>query len=150
MLSSICFCPVECVISVSFHLDITNFSLIYHLFTNCLFYISASIKWECEFLENADGTVTVQTIVHHMRESPVRATLDMTELTFDYQAPESLILALMDRSECRQLLQIDCSWYGNKMSWSGGLPSNSERKVFSTDTNENCSCPYVNRCDGEK
>ena len=114
-------------------------------------HITASVQWECKFLDKSDGSVSVQTIVHHIRESPVRATLDMTVLHLDYQVPESLILALMDRSECTQLLQVDCSWwYGWRTGWSGGIPYNPDWVVYSTESNDNCSCPYVNRCDGEK
>ena len=101
-------------------------------------------------MDNPDGSVTAQTVVHHIRESPVRATLDMEELNLDYQAPESHILAVMSRGECRQHLQIECSWYGEEIGWSGGIPNNPDKIIYNTDSNENCSCPYVNRCDEEK
>ena len=101
-------------------------------------------------MENPDDSVTAETIVHHTRESPVRATTDSEGLNLAYQASESHILALMSRGECKQLLQIDCSWFLEKVSWSGGIPHDPEKSFYNIDSNDNCSCPYVNRCDGEK
>ena len=103
-------------------------------------------------MDNPNGSVTSQTIVHHIRESPVRATLDMEEMTLDYQSPESHIYALLSRTNnyCKQLLQIDCSWFGEEIGRAGGISQNFEKMIYNIDSTDNCSCPYVNRCDGEK
>ena len=103
---------------------------------------------ECKFI-NHDRSDSVETIVHHTKESPITATLttESNTILFTYGATTQHIQALLNQAKCKQRLEIDCLFYGAYIIWFGGQTLT---RTANTDQTENCSCPYVNKCDVDR
>ncbi|XP_062589229.1 uncharacterized protein LOC134250886 [Saccostrea cucullata] len=105
---------------------------------------------ECRF-QKSDNYVTVQTIIHHSEEETLFSSLLEVDAKLKYSANKRQISVLKNTNKCSQALRIRCHFINHKLDvfWEGENGAHIHTKSLDSAA-ENCSCPFVNKCEEGK
>jgi hypothetical protein len=104
-------------------------------------------KVECRFEESVEHVI-VKTVVHHSQEEMIYTSLFEMYKDLIYSASKEQISNLKDTSKCSQALRMRCHYISHKtfVAW-----KSENGQWFKTEESlENCSCPFVNKCEEGK
>ncbi|XP_062589196.1 uncharacterized protein LOC134250867 [Saccostrea cucullata] len=106
-------------------------------------------KVECQFVK-ANDHVSVRTVIHHSEEETLYTRLTEVDITLKYKANQAQIAKLKEMNNCSQKVRVRCHYiYVNIDVMLEG--QNGQRlHTRSGDQQNNCSCPFVSKCEKGK